>query len=72
MFMKQRSTVPMIIGLTHVDCPNAWESANIGLALGYPNPFECPPIISVNPTEAASVAQTIIKLIEHSAKKFLV
>jgi uncharacterized protein len=68
-FMKQRSQVPMIIGLTHVDCPGAWEAVNIGVALGYPNPFDSPPIISVDPNEAASVAQTIIHLIEHSAQE---
>ncbi|MBD3883704.1 ATP/GTP-binding protein [Phormidium tenue FACHB-886] len=71
-FMKQRSSVPMIIGLTHVDCPDAWDAANVGVALGYPNPFECPPIVSVNPNEAVSVAQTIIKLIEHSSRECLV
>jgi len=70
--MNQRSSVPMIIGLTHVDHPNAWEPANVGVALGYPNPFECPPIVSVNATEAASVAQAIIKLIEHSSHECLV
>jgi signal recognition particle receptor subunit beta len=71
-FMKQRSQAPMIIGLTHMDCPNAWEPANIGIALGYLNPFECPPMVNVNPTQAASVAQTIITLIEHSTQECLV
>lgn len=68
-FMKQRSKVPMVIALSHVDCPGAWEPANIGVALGYPNPFDGPPIVSVDPTEAASVAQTIIQLIEYSTHK---
>ena len=66
-FMKQRSQVPMLIGLTHVDCPEAWDAANIGIALGYPNPSTCPPIISVNPNQAISVAQTILHLLEYSA-----
>lgn len=71
-FMKHRSQVPMIIGLTHVDCPNAWEAANVGVALGYPNPFDCPPIVSVDATQAGSVAQAIIKLIEHASCECLV
>lgn len=71
-FMKQRSNAPVIIGLTHVDCEGAWDAANIGIALGYPNPFTCPPLINVNPNEAASVAQTIIRLIEHSTQECLV
>lgn len=71
-FMKQRSQVPMIIGLTHVDCPDAWEPANIGIALGYLNPFSCPPIVSINPNEAASVVQAIIQLIEYSTQECLV
>jgi uncharacterized protein len=65
-FMKQRSQVPMIIGLTHMDDPGAWEPANIGIALGYINPFECPPIVSINATQTASVAQAIVTLVEHS------
>lgn len=71
-FMKQRSSVPMIIGLTHVDHPGAWDAVNVGVALGYTNPFSSPPIVSVNPTQAASVAQTIIKLIEHSTRECLI
>ncbi|HHP7244080.1 MAG TPA: GTPase, partial [Elainellaceae cyanobacterium] len=65
-FMKQRSHVPMIIGLTHVDCQDAWEPENIGIALGYLNASKCPLMIRVNPTDASSVARTIIKLVEHS------
>lgn len=65
-FMKQRSQIPMIIGLTHMDCSNAWEPANISIALGYLNSSECPPIISVNPTQTASVAQAVITLVQHS------
>ena len=71
-FMKHRSQVPMIIGLTHTDCPGAWDSANIGIALGYANPFDCPPIVNVNPTQAASVAQTIITLVQYSMQPCLV
>lgn len=67
-FMKQRSHVPMIIGLTHVDCEDAWEPENISIALGYLNSSKCPPMIQVNPTDASSVARAIIKLVEHSTQ----
>lgn len=65
-FMQQRSRVPMIIGLTHTDCPNAWESDNIRIALGYLNPESSPLIVAVNPNEAASVAHSVITLVQHS------
>lgn len=71
-FMKQRSPVPMIIGLTHIDCEGAWDPSNIGLALGYPNPFECPPLVTVNANESASVAQAVIALVQHSMESGLV
>jgi signal recognition particle receptor subunit beta len=66
MFMKQRSPVPMIIGLTHTDCPGAWDAANIALALGYPNPSRRPPVVTVNANETASVAQAVIALVQHT------
>ncbi|MBE9155432.1 ATP/GTP-binding protein [Nodosilinea sp. LEGE 06152] len=66
MFMQQRSPVPMIIGLTHTDCPNAWDAANIALALGYPNPNRRPPLVTVNANETASVAQAVIALVQHT------
>jgi signal recognition particle receptor subunit beta len=72
MFMKQRSPVPMIIGLTHTDCPGAWGASNIALALGYPHPTRRPPIVSVNANETASVAQAVIALVQHSLESSLV
>ncbi|HEY9629649.1 MAG TPA: ATP/GTP-binding protein [Coleofasciculaceae cyanobacterium] len=71
-FMRQRSQVPMIIGLTHMDSPNAWDIENTAIALGYLNADKCPPIITVNPNEAASVAQAIITLVQHSMQNCLV
>lgn len=65
-FMNQRRNIPMIMGVTHVDSPEAWDSENIAIALGYLDPQTRPPIIHVNANEEASVAQAIIALIQHS------
>ncbi len=71
-FMNQRRQVPMIIGLTHTDLPTSWQAENIAIALGYIDPQDCPPIVTVNATEQVSVAQAIITLIQHSMQTNLV
>jgi signal recognition particle receptor subunit beta len=64
-FMQKRVQVPMIIGLTHTDCPGAWSSEDISLAIGYINENDRPPIIQVNPTESESVITAVIYLVQH-------
>ena len=71
-FMRQRSPVPMIIGLTHTDRPEAWDLENAAIALGYLSATRRPPIITVDPTETASVAQAVITLVQHSMQDCLV
>ena len=71
-FMNQRRQLPMIVALTHTDCPNAWQSENIAIALGYINPQTRPPFITVNANEQTSVAQAIVTLIQHSMQNCLV
>lgn len=71
-FMRQRVQVPMIIGLTHTDSPDAWDLENTAIALGYLNPTKRPPIVAVDPNDAASVAQAIITLVQHSMQGCLV
>lgn len=62
-FINQRVQIPMLIGLTHTDCPGAVESAEIMSLLGYDSQAQdCPPIIKVNPTERASVIETLVIL----------
>ena len=63
-FMNQRVNVPFIIGLTHMDCKDAWFPENIALALGYPEPKEQPSMISVDATQADSVSEAIIMLVQ--------
>ena len=71
-FMNQRQKLPMVVGLTHTDCPNAWQSENIAIALGYIDPKTRPPFITVNANEQSSVAQAIVTLIQHSMQVCLV
>lgn len=54
----------MIIGITHIDCDDAWQTEDILLALGFSNPESYPPIVQVNPENAASVAQCLVVLLE--------
>lgn len=63
-FMHQRMKIPMIIGITHTDCPGAWSEENIALALGYMNAKNRPPIVTVNANEQASVAEALIVLVQ--------
>lgn len=64
-FMNQRMQIPMIVGLTHTDCPGAWSEENIALALGYTDQHNRPPFVTVNATETSSVAQAVITLVQH-------
>lgn len=64
-FMNQRVQIPMIIGLTHTDYPEAWSEDNVALALGYVNGNSRPPIVKVNATQKASVAEAVIVLVQH-------
>jgi signal recognition particle receptor subunit beta len=64
-FMKARSSVPMLIGLTHVDCEGAWDQEDVAIALGFAHGGQRPPIVSLNALEPHSVAQTLMALISH-------
>lgn len=63
-FMNKRVQIPMIIGLTHMDCSGAWEIENIALALGLLDENSRPPIVAVNATDQASVFEAIITLLQ--------
>ncbi len=64
-YMNQRAQIPMIIGLTHMDCSGAWSKDNTVEALGYYNENRRPPVVLVNPTEMPSVANAVIALVQH-------
>lgn len=64
-YMNQRSQIPMIIGLTHMDSPDAWSKENVIAALGYYDQNTQPPAVLVNPNEISSVANAVITLVQH-------
>lgn len=64
-FMNQRKQIPMIVGLTHTDQSDAWQLENIAISLGYANPQNRPPFVIVDATDQASVAQTIVTLVQY-------
>ncbi len=64
-FMQARVNVPMIIGITHTDCPGAWVEEDIYLAIGYVDEQTRPPLVKVNPNERDSVAEAVIHLVQH-------
>lgn len=64
-FMNQRSQIPMMIGLTHVDCPGAWQPENIMTTLWFNDPKDYPPIVTVNANDRASVIQALLVLMQH-------
>ncbi len=59
-FMNQRVQIPMLIGLTHMDCPGAYSQKRIMHGLGYLNERTQPPVVVVNPNERASVVEIIM------------
>lgn len=63
-FMNQRVQVPMMIGLTHRDCPGAWAPDEIMRTLGHMNGQNKPPIITVNPNNRTSVVEALAVLTE--------
>lgn len=63
-FMTRKFQIPMIIGLTHMDCEEAWETEDVALALGYRNSAKRPLIVTVNPDDQKSVAQCLMILLQ--------
>ena len=59
-FMNQRVQIPMLIGLTHTDCPGAYSSEEVMLRLGYMNERNRPPLVIVNPNERHSVTEALM------------
>jgi uncharacterized protein len=62
-FIDQRVQIPMIIGLTHMDCAGALEPEDMMMALGYKmNDKNRPPYVAVNPKERLSVSEALVAL----------
>ena len=64
-FMDQQVQIPMVIGLTHTDCPEAWSKEGVAIALGYVDEQTRPLIVSVNPTQTSSVAQAMNAIMQY-------
>ncbi|HEY9598983.1 MAG TPA: ATP/GTP-binding protein [Cyanophyceae cyanobacterium] len=58
-FMNQRVQVPMMIGLTHMDCAGALSPEEVLKNLGQTNPQTRPKVVIVNPNERASVVEAL-------------
>jgi len=59
-FMNQRVQIPMLVGLTHTDCPGTSSTEEIMMRLGYMNERSRPLVIKVNPNERASVIEALM------------
>jgi uncharacterized protein len=68
-FMNQRAKIPMLIGVTHSDCPGAWSQENIALALGYLPGNPQPPVVLVNANEKESAIAAVLTLLELCASE---
>jgi signal recognition particle receptor subunit beta len=64
-FMRQRVKIPVLIGLTHMDCEGAWTEENIAIALGFADKKTRPPFVTINANQKDSVANALIVLIQH-------
>lgn len=64
-FMNQRVQIPVIIGLTHTDCPGALSEEKVAIALGYAEPKNRPLIVSVNATQTSSVFQALTAVVQY-------
>ncbi|NEQ28143.1 MAG: GTPase [Microcoleus sp. SIO2G3] len=67
--MEARMHIPMIIGLTHTDCPTAWSKEDVTIALGYAHQEKRPTMVTVNPTEKTSVLQVLKIFVEQYSSK---
>jgi signal recognition particle receptor subunit beta len=60
LFMNQRVQIPMLVGITHTDCPGACHADEIMTRLGYMNDKNRPPVLKVNPNDRASVVEAVM------------
>ena len=63
-FMSDRATLPMLVGITHLDSETAWTPDNIAIAMGFTTPEQRPPFVGLNATDPQSVTQTLMALVQ--------
>lgn len=59
-FMNQRAQIPMILGLTHTDCPGVCSTEEIMTKLGYMNEKNRPSVMTINPHERGSIIEALM------------
>jgi signal recognition particle receptor subunit beta len=64
-FMNQRVQIPLLIGLTHMDCEGAWSEENVAIALGFVDEKKRPPFVTLNANQKESVIKALIVLMQH-------
>ncbi len=67
-FMKQRVDIPMLVGMTHMDCEGAWSKENVAIALGFVDKNSRPPFVILNANQKESVVDALIVLVEYFIK----
>jgi uncharacterized protein len=66
-YMDERVSVPMLIGITHADHPEAMTREQVLSGLGFAPDGEHPPTVTLNANEREDVIEALITLIEHIA-----
>lgn len=62
-FINERVKIPMVIGLTHMDCPGALFPEEVMMTLGYNiHDKNRPPVVNINPLDRTSVLETLVAL----------
>lgn len=69
-FMNQKVQIPYLIGITHTDCPEAWELEDIALALDLSPESKRSSMISVNATQKASVLPALLTLTDELSESY--
>ena len=62
-FMTERVSLPMIVGVTHTDCEDAWSLDDVAIATGFTDPTQRPPFLPINALDPVSVTRAIEALI---------
>ncbi|MEN9214615.1 MAG: ATP/GTP-binding protein [Gloeomargarita sp. DG02_4_bins_56] len=59
-FMEQRVRLPYLVGVTHLDVPQAWPLPYVGMAVGVHPDL----LLAVNATQKPSVVSALVQLIQ--------
>jgi uncharacterized protein len=66
-YMDERVSLPMLIGITHADHPEAHSREQILTELGFDPCGDYPPTVTLNANVREDVIEALIALIEHIA-----